>query len=76
MEEQIVHLCELVKQNKLNEVANVLLSINADEVLCSSDHISSSLIYLEQNACQLLKNCLKSATEYDQDSLKYIEHMG
>lgn len=75
MQEQVLHICELVKQNKLNNAADALSAINVDEVLCSLD-VTASLISLEQNACRLFKGCLKNTIEDDQSSFKYLEQMG
>jgi hypothetical protein len=75
IDEQVLYISELVKQNKFDEAAVALSSINVDELLCSSEFITL-LISIEQTACRLFKDCLKYTSEVDRPCLKYIEEMG
>ncbi len=74
MQEQVLRRCVLVKQNKFGDVAEALSSINIDEVLCSSDSITS-MILLEQAAYRLLKGRLNIVSVDDRHCLKYIEQI-
>ena len=71
MQEEVLRLCELVKQNRLIEAASALSSLDVNEVICSSE-LTSPLISIEQNACRLLKDCF----ENEENSPEFIQQTG
>ncbi|CAF1457542.1 unnamed protein product [Rotaria sordida] len=75
IKEQVLYVCELVKENQLNEAVGALQSVNTDDILCSSDLISL-LISIEQTAFNLLQDCLNNVDKNTQSRLKYIEQVG
>ncbi|CAF1456636.1 unnamed protein product [Rotaria sordida] len=75
IKEQVLYVCELVKENQLNEAVGALQSVNTDDILCSSDLISL-LISIEQTAFNLLQGCLNNVDKNTQSRLKYIEQVG
>ena len=74
IQEQIVHIFELVQENRLDEAANSLSSIDVNKVLNSSDCVTT-LILIEQNACQFLLSGIKTVVNDDQHSSKYINQV-
>jgi hypothetical protein len=65
----------MIKGNQFDEAAEALSNLNADEVLCSSAS-TTPLRFLEQTACRLLEDCIKSVIVDGCYCLKYIEQMG
>ncbi|CAF1308118.1 unnamed protein product, partial [Adineta ricciae] len=73
--ERILHICQLLKENKLDGAAELLASITAGETLLLPESIPSWII-IEQTACQLLQNSLHDSVENGQRSLKFIKQIG
>lgn len=73
--EQILHVCELVKSNQFDQAIDTLRLVNIEDILWSSD-LSSSLISIEQIACDLLQEWVKDVDKITLDHLRYIEQVG
>lgn len=58
VQQQVLHLCTLVQDKQLHEAAKVLATINAEEIIESSD-LTFSFISIEQTAIRLLKDRLE-----------------
>ncbi|CAM4941719.1 unnamed protein product [Rotaria socialis] len=75
IEEQVLSICELVNKNEYGAAAIALQSAHTENILHSSD-LTTSLIVIEQTACQLLKNCFNNIDTIKQECLTYIEEVG
>ena len=71
MQEQLLLLNDLLKQNQFDQATEALSKVDADQVLRSSESIAV-LHQIEGNACRLLKD----EAENGSHALKFTERMG
>lgn len=72
---QIFSVCEFIKENRLNEAADLLKSVNTDEVL-SSVNINASLIFIEKHATDLIQDFLNGSDTNCTNASVFVEQVG
>ena len=71
LQEQLLLLNDLLKQNQFDQATEALSKVDADQVLRSTESVAS-LQHIERSACRLLKD----EAENGSHSLRFIERMG